>query len=343
MEEWEGARVQIFLFWCVSVCACMTLADLNCTNAYQFNGVCQSPSQIWTHSPLPRPQVPFSSMPQCMPHHLLSWQAFSTRWIPCPHANCSHLFKTAAGLKHHQSSLHNFSFTSSSATSGSWGWLTPAKPAPGIICDYHDKLTGMLTYIFWWSSKMNFQVVYVMQMAGQLGPIHSHHLYLKRDQMTGDHMTTSCNSRPLNLFSRMERCLQEISISYVTFGGGHSALLELPSGRCHSPLATGVALSHFSREPLPNTLPTALYWSQTLSTRSISSTSHRMLHSHTPSLTQINPVPTSKPSSSSKGQCATPGSANMPVNDYGGFHDEDESVEWDFAVQHQRTMLNSKV
>ncbi|KIM51405.1 hypothetical protein SCLCIDRAFT_1167826, partial [Scleroderma citrinum Foug A] len=64
--------------------------------------------------------------------------------IPCPHANCSQLFKTAVGLKHHQSLLHNFSFTLSSATSGSSGQLTLAKPAPGIICDYHDKLTGCI-------------------------------------------------------------------------------------------------------------------------------------------------------------------------------------------------------
>ena len=116
-----------------------------------------------------------------------------------------------------------------------------------------------------------------------------------------------------------------------------------PSGLRRSPLATEVAPSYFSREPSPNTLPTALYRSQTPSTRSISSTSHGTLHSRTPSLTQINPVPTSKPPSSSKGQHATPGSANMPVNDYGGFHDEDESVEQNFAVQHQRTTLNSKV
>jgi len=33
----------------------------------------------------------------------------------------------------------------------------------------------------------------------------------------------------------------------------------------------------------------------------------------------------------------------MPVNDYGGFHEEDESVEWDFAFQQERTTLNSKV
>ena len=31
------------------------------------------------------------------------------------------------------------------------------------------------------------------------------------------------------------------------------------SGLRHSPLATGVAPSYFSREPSPNTLPTALY------------------------------------------------------------------------------------
>ena len=110
----------------------------------------------------------------------------------------------------------------------------------------------------------------------------------------------------------------------------------------HSPPGTGAA--HFSREPSPNTgRSTTLQRSQTPSTWSISSASHGTLHSHTPSLTQINPAPTSKPPSSSKAQRATSGSANMPVNDYDGFHDEDESVERNFALQHQRTTLNSKV
>ena len=109
----------------------------------------------------------------------------------------------------------------------------------------------------------------------------------------------------------------------------------------HSSAGTGT--THFSREPSPNTHLTTLQRSQTPSTWSVSSASHGTLHSHTPSLTQINPAPTSKPPSSSEAHHAIPGSADMPVNDYDGFHDEDESVERDFAVQHQRTTLNSKV
>ena len=35
--------------------------------------------------------------------------------------------------------------------------------------------------------------------------------------------------------------------------------------------------------------------------------------------------------------------AEMPVNDYGGFHDEDETVEQEFALKHKWTTSNSKV
>ncbi|KIM58989.1 hypothetical protein SCLCIDRAFT_27693 [Scleroderma citrinum Foug A] len=49
--------------------------------------------------------------------------------------------------------------------------------------------------------------------------------------------------------------------------------------------------------------------------------------------------PISKPQS----HCVASDSVNMPINDYGGFHEEDESVEQDFAFQQERTTLNSKM
>ena len=33
----------------------------------------------------------------------------------------------------------------------------------------------------------------------------------------------------------------------------------------------------------------------------------------------------------------------MPVDDYGGFYNEDETVEQEFALKHERTTSNSKV
>ncbi|KIK80719.1 hypothetical protein PAXRUDRAFT_157911, partial [Paxillus rubicundulus Ve08.2h10] len=58
--------------------------------------------------------------------------------IPCPHASCSCLFKTLAGLKHHQSSAHCF-FLNPTISTGA------VKPdPPGIIQDHHDKLTETL-------------------------------------------------------------------------------------------------------------------------------------------------------------------------------------------------------
>ena len=106
--------------------------------------------------------------------------------------------------------------------------------------------------------------------------------------------------------------------------------------------------SHPSREQLPNSQ------SQTPSARLISSGSQGVLHSHTPSFTQkllscsSRPLShSSKPPSNSHIYSgitsATTGSVNMLVNDYGGFHDKDESMERDFALQHQRTTSNSKV
>ncbi|KAI5997115.1 hypothetical protein EDD15DRAFT_2194781 [Pisolithus albus] len=53
-------------------------------------------------------------------------------------------------------------------------------------------------------------------------------------------------------------------------------------------------------------------------------------------------APATKPPSHSHIRHTTGDSADMPVNDYGGFHEEDESVEHDFALQHQRTTSNSK-
>ena len=78
----------------------------------------------------PTPDVPFLLRPP--------------RRIPCPHANCGHWFKTVPGLKHHCSLVHNYSFGTPARTSDSHAenHSTPTKPAPGITCDYHNKLTG---------------------------------------------------------------------------------------------------------------------------------------------------------------------------------------------------------
>ncbi|KIK88114.1 hypothetical protein PAXRUDRAFT_152304, partial [Paxillus rubicundulus Ve08.2h10] len=67
--------------------------------------------------------------------------------IPCPHATCNQLFKTLSGLKHHQSSTHNYTFQLSPPNSAFPLHSTPAQPAPGVICDHHDKLTGELICI----------------------------------------------------------------------------------------------------------------------------------------------------------------------------------------------------
>jgi len=106
---------------------------------------------------------------------------------------------------------------------------------------------------------------------------------------------------------------------------------------------SGLVLSHLSREPSPDNIPNShfpvVHQSQT--PRSISSASQGT-HSRTPSLTHSHPSSVfNKPSGHTHIQLP---SATMPVNDYGGFHEEDESVECTFALQHEtRTTLNSEV
>ena len=107
---------------------------------------------------------------------------------------------------------------------------------------------------------------------------------------------------------------------------------------------SGLVLSHLSQEPSPDNIPNSCFpvvcWSQT--PRSVSSASQGT-HSPTPSLTQSHLSSVfNKPSDRAHIQLP---STTMPVNDYGGFHEEDESVEHTFALQHEttRTMLNSEV
>ncbi|KAF9238354.1 hypothetical protein BU15DRAFT_88408 [Melanogaster broomeanus] len=79
-------------------------------------------------------------MPQPPPSSPSSRRAFSTRQIPCPHATCNRWFKTLPGLKRHQSSLHNFTFSSDS-TNVTAHHRPPSQPAPGTTRDYHETLT----------------------------------------------------------------------------------------------------------------------------------------------------------------------------------------------------------
>ncbi|KAI6041788.1 hypothetical protein EDC04DRAFT_2601421 [Pisolithus marmoratus] len=75
-------------------------------------------------------------------------------------------------------------------------------------------------------------------------------------------------------------------------------------------------------------ISTALHQSQTPSAGSI--ISHLHTHSHTPSITQLNSAPTSKPPScvSRPPSCQhIVSGTSMPVEDYGGFYDEDETAK----------------
>lgn len=68
---------------------------------------------------------------------------FTARRIPCLDANCHRWFKTAPGLKHHQSSAHNYSFDPGATEPERNSYRsTPIRLAPGIVRDYHNKLTG---------------------------------------------------------------------------------------------------------------------------------------------------------------------------------------------------------
>ncbi|KIM70174.1 hypothetical protein SCLCIDRAFT_19106 [Scleroderma citrinum Foug A] len=64
-----------------------------------------------------------------------------------------------------------------------------------------------------------------------------------------------------------------------------------------------------------------------------------MTHAARPPLSKARKIAFSKPQS----HRVASDSVNMPINDYGGFHEEDESVERDFAFQQERTTLNSKM
>ena len=106
---------------------------------------------------------------------------------------------------------------------------------------------------------------------------------------------------------------------------------------------SGLVHSHLSREPSPTDnissprdFPTIR---QSQTPRSVSSASQGT-HSRTPSFTQLHSV-----SGHAHTQFPTTCSTSMPVNNYGGFHEEDESVERAFALQHRtsRTTLNSQV
>ncbi|KAF9218202.1 hypothetical protein BS17DRAFT_811782 [Gyrodon lividus] len=100
-----------------------------------FWGTLTSNSSLFTALPPLPPQMP----PQ-LPNSPSSRRTFSTRRIPCPHASCNCWFKTLPGLKHHQSSLHSFTFSSES-TNVTTHHHPPAQPAPGVTWDYHEKLT----------------------------------------------------------------------------------------------------------------------------------------------------------------------------------------------------------
>ena len=110
-----------------------------------------------------------------------------------------------------------------------------------------------------------------------------------------------------------------------------------PSGLRWGFSPSGSNASHPSGEQLPNSR------SQTPSAASVSSGNQGAFHSRTPSFTSKPPSHSSKPLSNSYIHPSTiTSSVNMPVNDYGGFHDEDESMERNF-IQHHRTTSNSKV
>ncbi|KAF8452468.1 hypothetical protein L210DRAFT_3608454 [Boletus edulis BED1] len=85
-------------------------------------------------------------MPQTIPRSHSSRRAFTAPRIPCLHANCHRWFKTLPGLKHHRSSAHNYSFDPSGGPleAGAENRTLPTKPAPGIVRDYHEKLTGRI-------------------------------------------------------------------------------------------------------------------------------------------------------------------------------------------------------
>ncbi|KAI5987021.1 hypothetical protein EDD15DRAFT_2372740 [Pisolithus albus] len=80
-------------------------------------------------------------MPPHPPSSPSSRRAFLARRVPCPHPGCNRWFKTAPALKQHQSSVHNFTF--SSDPNATIYHHPPAQPAPGITRDYHEKLTGV--------------------------------------------------------------------------------------------------------------------------------------------------------------------------------------------------------
>lgn len=74
-----------------------------------------------------------------------------------------------------------------------------------------------------------------------------------------------------------------------------------------------------------------------------SSDHSRSSHSRTPSLSAAASKPPSHGPKPLTHQYAIADIAEMPVNDYGGFHDEDETVEREFALKHKWTTSNSKV
>ena len=124
----------------------------------------------------------------------------------------------------------------------------------------------------------------------------------------------------------------------------------------HSPSTA----SHLSREPSPDEISQPL--SSTL--RQSQAPTDCFTHSRTPTLSAVGSKPPSRvskppsraskpPSHASKPTSCTPKPlscqyavadiTSMPVDDYGGFHDEDETIEQEFALKHKRTTSNSKV
>ncbi|KAI6003078.1 hypothetical protein EDD15DRAFT_2157546 [Pisolithus albus] len=83
-------------------------------------------------------------MPQFIPRSHRSWRASTALRIPCPHMGCSRWFKSVPGLKHHRSSAHNYSFDPTASANNPHDYPVPTKPAPGIVRDYHNELTGKL-------------------------------------------------------------------------------------------------------------------------------------------------------------------------------------------------------
>jgi len=112
--------------------------------------------------------------------------------------------------------------------------------------------------------------------------------------------------------------------------------------QCRSPSTA----SHLSREPSPDEISQPL--SSTL--RQSQAPTDCFTHSRTPTLSAVGSKPpsrASKPTSCTpkplSHQYAVADITSMPVDDYGGFHDEDETVEREFALKHKRTTSNSKV